>query len=245
MKGADGCVLMLDFDGTLSPIAETPAKAHLSAKTKGLLAECSDRTDVVVISGRSLWDIKKKVNLNGLVYAGSHGMEWQIGPSIGNFRVPEKSKVMLRTIKQKLEALLPEFPGMLLEDKSMTLSIHYRKVGTSQVKRLKNKVMGAVGSLVGKGLSLIRGKKVFELRPGVDWTKGHFAEFIVRHLELGRKKKLLPFYVGDDTTDEDVFRRLPNAVTIRVGKKVKSAANYYLENQTQIDKFLEWMLENA
>jgi trehalose-phosphatase len=245
IRNSGGIILMLDFDGTLSPIAPTPNSAYLPKTTKEYLKKCSERFPVVIISGRSLADIRKKVGINGLVYAGSHGLEWLVDQRQGRFKVPEENILALKMVKKRFGDLQHEFPGILFEEKGVALAIHYRKIGLAHEKSFKAQALAILQSFLSAGFELIKGKKVFELRPAIDWTKGHFAEFIVRHLQHDTQKQLLPIYIGDDTTDEDVFGRLPYAVTIRVGKKAGSAAQYYLKNQKQVDRFLEWVLEET
>lgn len=238
---SDGCLLMLDFDGTLSPIASTPDKAILPKSTQRILKALTSHLPVAIVSGRLLDDIRKRVESHELIYAGSHGMEWQIHGQIGHVTIPKETLEMLQTAKLGLAKLPSEFPGMLLEDKRLSLAIHYRLIRPSQAKAFRTRVMETIRPFLKNDLELIEGKKVFELRPEMNWTKGHFAEFIVRHLEQGDHKRLLPIYVGDDTTDEDAFKRLRNGVTVRVGKKFGSAADYYLKDQGMIDHFLNWI----
>jgi alpha,alpha-trehalase len=242
IAASEDCFLMLDFDGTLAPIAETPEKATLPESTRRLIDDCRAKMPVAIISGRSLEDLKRKVALEKLTYAGSHGMEWELDGKIGRFKVPAEILGEIQSVKNALTKLTPEFQGMLLEDKKMSLAIHYRLVRPIELEDFQRRVLETLCPLLDKGFEVIGGKKVFELRPKIDWDKGRFAEFALSELEHALGKRLLPLYIGDDTTDEDVFKRLPKAITIRVGKKAGSAAKYYLEDQSQVDRFLEWIL---
>jgi trehalose-phosphatase len=236
---------MLDFDGTLSPIAPTPDQAILPEPTRGLLQKCSDRFQVAIVSGRSLENLKSKVGLGGLTYAGNHGLEWQIGSRAGHAPFPPSALKAINDAKSKLGRLAPFYQGFLLEDKRLTLAVHYRLVRPTLLKSLKADLAPILDSLAQKGVSVIDGKKTYDLRPSAGWTKGHFADFLHHHLEQTSKRILLPIYVGDDVTDEDVFRTLKGAITIRVGRKRTSLAHYFLANQTKIDEFLEWLLRIA
>lgn len=242
IEKAGGSILILDFDGTLSPIAQVPGRARLPEKTKQEIKNCLSRFPVVIVSGRALADIKKKMGIKGLIYAGSHGLEWQIGKQYYCAGVSEGARRQLALAINHFKKILPKYPGMFLEDKRISLAIHYRKVKQSQLAGFKKEAREIIKSLNQKDLMLVEGKKVFELRPRLNWNKGHFVKFISRHLQLKQKKHLLPVYVGDDTTDEDVFKMSQRTITIRVGKKKNSGAKYYIKNQKQINRFLAWLL---
>lgn len=238
-----GIILMLDFDGTLSPIVKTPKQAKLPENIKQKLKKCLKLFPVIIISGRSLKDIKKKIKLNKIIYAGNHGLEWQINKQLTQVEVSKDSLKSLKVIKYKLSKLISEYPGMLLEDKRLTLAIHYRMIKKSKVKNFIKTVNEIIQPYIQNNLSLIDGNKTYDLRPSLNWTKGHFAEFIIKQMEINYDKKLIPIYVGDDKTDEDVFKKLKNAITIRIGKSQTSKAVYYLKNQNKINNLLQWILE--
>jgi len=93
---------------------------------------------------------------------------------------------------------------------------------------------------------VVRAKKTIEIRPKINWDKGSFAGFLVKQLEKKNNCSFLPIYVGDDVTDEDAFTALKkNGITVRVGKRAKSSAQYYIKSQKQVDKFFAWLLDNC
>jgi trehalose 6-phosphate phosphatase len=84
----------------------------------------------------------------------------------------------------------------------------------------------------------VNGKKVIEVHPGLNWTKGHATLWLVKH---ARHPSPLPIYIGDDRTDEDAFDMLREGITIRVGKHRRSKAQYYVKNVREVLRLLEWM----
>lgn len=234
--------LMLDFDGTLCPLARTPSKAKIPARSKMLLQKLARKMPVAVISGRSLNDIKKKVGVRGLIYAGNHGLEWEISRKKGGVFIP-KNRGELKTAKRKIKVFLKKHPGSFIEDKGIILAVHFRNIASDKEKPFKENIKRFLKNFSSaKSLILSEGKKVFELRPAVKWNKGNFAAKILEMHQRKSGKKLLPVCIGDDNTDEDIFKRFKRAITVRVGKNKTSGAGYYLSSSSQVGNFLKNLL---
>lgn len=242
--------LFLDYDGTLTPIVDTPQAAIISKDTKELLRKLSRMPHfrLGIISGRSLKDIKNIVGLENIIYAGNHGLEIQ-GPKI-RFKSPvsAKEKLAIRNIVRVLRSQLSSFKGVLIEDKGLTLSIHYRLVDKGSVPDFKKKFDEAIAVYASAGnIKISGGKKVYELKPPVQWDKGKaILWFLARQKFSLKDKKILPIYVGDDTTDEDAFRVLQGkGLTVSVGKYNNSQAGYYLNNPGEVVEFLRFILASG
>lgn len=239
IKSAGGFVLMLDFDGVISPIARTYDRAFISPASKQALLSLRGRRPVAIISGRRLSDVKRRVGVNGLLYVGNHGLQWEVGASRFNKAVPKEEVMAAAAAKRKLFPLLKRYPGMLLEDKKLALAIHYRIMPKKFVGDFKREVKKIIEPIrAAAGLRIDHHKKTFELRAGHSFDKGHTALEVLRHFKNRLGKKLLPIYMGDSVTDEDAFRALPRGITIRVGKKQGSAAKYYFKSRLAVDEFL-------
>ncbi|MBU1124868.1 MAG: trehalose-phosphatase, partial [Candidatus Omnitrophica bacterium] len=165
----------LDYDGTLAPIVDTPEKALLSQETRELLrrvAVCFENK-LAIISGRALEDVKKRVGLSGIVYAGNHGLEIE-GPQItyAPFGLTRYRKT-LEKIKDALAQQLSFIEGVLIEDKGLTISLHYRKVNAQEVSLVKT-LFGEItlSAVVKEQIRVKPGKMVLEIRPPVQWDKG-------------------------------------------------------------------------
>ena len=191
--------LLTDVDGTISPIVPHPDDAQITPRSRELLAALSGCLTLVgVISGRSAADISRRVALPGLVYVGNHGLErW-----IGGVTQPDPSAVIyepqVQAARKQIEPHLR--PGMWIEDKATTLSVHYRQAEdpdavarefTSQIKQIA----------ADRGLSFFEGRRIFEIRPPIDVNKGTVFRRLVIEYRLEAA-----IYIGDDVTDTDAFR---------------------------------------
>lgn len=227
-------LVALDFDGTLSELAPTPDKAVLAAPTRRLLAELARRPDtkVAVISGRALEDVRRKVGLPGLYYAGNHGLEIN-GPGI---RWSHPCAVGLDlAIRETLEEELRDFPGLIVEHKRLGVAVHYRGVPAAHHGRLRLRMRARLLDSPAR-YRLLHGKRTFDFRLDVPWDKGHALKAIRRTL----KGAWTSVFVGDDVTDEEAFATIgPSALTVRIGRVRTSAAQYVMPRRELIDVLLE------
>lgn len=233
--------LLLDYDGTLTPIAPSPEQATLPASTRAVLRELSHhpRMTVAVISGRPLNELRRLVRVRDLIYVGNHGLEmWQDGRQAGVI-VPQSLQEAVARIRSQLAGLVADIPGALVEDKGLSVSLHYRLVPHGLESHLMGVFAREILPLVhSSGLTVLYGKKVIELRPKLNWTKGHAALWVIKHI---RRRSVLPIYIGDDRTDEDAFEALVDGITIRVGADGESKARYYVRDVEEVVAFLRWM----
>jgi len=198
--------LLLDIDGTLSPIAPTPEAARLLPGMAPLLERAATQFDVIAaISGRAASDARRLVGIVSLLYIGNHGLErWNPGEDAP--QVIAAAQPYLPAIAQALDLaereLAPRLPGLLVERKGASGSIHTR--GCAQPQAALQSVLETLRPPVeGLGLRLTEGKLVAEIRPPLAQDKGTAVEGLAR--ERGLRSAL---YLGDDTTDIDAFRAL-------------------------------------
>ena len=175
LENADSVLLLFDYDGTLTPIVARPEDALLSADVRDLLTRLSETGGYVVgiVSGRSLADLKQMVAIPGLVYAGNHGLEID-GPGI-EFVHSEAMAALpaLDELFGLLPAALADIPGVAVEHKGLTLTVHYRGVPDAYADAVDDAVTAAARPFVtAQMLRLTQGKKVVEVRPNVEWHKG-------------------------------------------------------------------------
>jgi trehalose 6-phosphate phosphatase len=209
-------LVALDFDGTLSPIVERPEDAALHDAVVEPLRRLTQRSDTVVavVSGRGLADARSRVGIDGLYYAGNHGFEIE-GPDVDRVHpAAEAARPKLDACVASLEEALADEPGTEVEDKRWTLSIHYRR---AEREGAEDRVRAAIDACRRPGLRVTEGKKVFEVRPDVDWDKGRAVEFLLDVLtgqdgaddgpgaQIPGAPRLPAIFIGDDTTDEDAF----------------------------------------
>jgi trehalose 6-phosphate phosphatase len=205
---------------------------------------------VGIISGRALHDLKSKVNIGGIIYAGNHGLEIE-GPGL-NFVNPiaNEIKPVFRIVRQVLNMALGSFKGVFVEDKGLTLSVHYRQADESSTQAVQQIVERSVKRPpLSRLLKLTKGKKVLEVRPAVSWDKGKAIGMLINRYGKGSKGRgLLPVYIGDDLTDEDGFRiieKYGSGISIYVGQEPRqSIAMYFLKSTDEVSLFLSELVEN-
>jgi trehalose 6-phosphate phosphatase len=222
-------LLAFDYDGTLAPIAPTPADARVRPATARLLARVSRRYPCVVISGRALADITQHMQEIPLWYVfGNHGFE-PASPDAPTGRTAD----WLRTLREQL----PAQPGIIIEDKSHTLTIHYRAAPDRE--QAADIIERAVQSL--DGARIIGGAEAVNVLPRDGANKG---------VALQRAMTLFActtaIYVGDDATDEDAFAAVPGdrLLGVRVGAvDTPTRSRAHLASQTDIDVFLRILVD--
>jgi trehalose 6-phosphate phosphatase len=240
--------LFLDFDGTLSPIVGDPECAVLPGETRDTLLRISrlPKTRLAVISGRSLSDIKKRVGIRGIAYAGNHGLELE-GPGFRHRpRIPTSYRSMLAGLRRSLGRASNSVDGIRIENKGLCLTFHYRHVGKSDIARAKALFVEIVGPSLTRGdVKVGWGKKILELRPPVDWNKGHAVRWMLRQRKwISSPVRWTKIYIGDDCTDEDAFRALDRGgMAIRVGRSHRTSAGYLLPDVKAVSSFLEKLYE--
>ena len=243
IKNAHVCVF-LDYDGTLTKITNTPQQACLSNETKDVLQKLikNPQCQIILVSGRSLKNIKKLVGIKNVVYAGNHGLEF--GDLRTTFAMPisARYKTILKKIKAKLAFRLASIKGVLLEDKKFSLSLHYRLAKKKDLSVIKAIFYNVIENTKTCGeLTVLTGKQVLEITPAIAWNKGKIVLLILVLLKaLLKTSKIIPLYIGDDVTDENAFSAIKNqGITVFVGDPKKTQANYYLKNIQEVKMLLK------
>jgi trehalose-phosphatase len=241
-------VVLLDVDGTLAPIVSRPEDATVPEATRRVIAALTSLpgVHVALISGRAAADARRMIAVADVWTIGNHGMEI-IDPrgvvSIDDDAAAHRPRVS--EAAQRLSSLLGSIPGVLVEDKVWTLSVHYRRADPSVVPRVRDAVH-AVGT---SGLRVTEGKMILEVRPPVTVDKGTAAVEFVRRVAGQSRCGVL--CIGDDRTDEDAFRALrsavPDAVTVRVtgandDAHLETSAELSLPDVDSVRVFLEQLL---
>ncbi len=230
--------VFLDYDGTLTPIVETPELAVMAEDIRQAVLDLSLHCPVGIISGRDLADVRDKVRIDSIVYAGSHGFDiagpkdLQVEHTVGEEFLP-----VLDTAEKALSVQLSAVEGVLVERKKFAIAIHYRRVAPENVERVET-IVDAIASRHPK-LRKSYGKKIFELQPKMDWHKGKALLSLLATLGLDGKE-VLPLFIGDDVTDEDAFRAMQDrGIGIVVwDRPYETAAAYSLQNPDQVREFL-------
>ncbi len=238
ISAAEHIALFLDFDGTISPIVPSPADARLDPDILPVLKALAAQSDISVgiVSGRALTDVRERVGLTDLMYVGNHGLEIEAGDM--RFREPEAEALRreLKSLCLQLKLALSDIEGLEIENKCLTVSVHFRRVHENLVDWIRKVAFEAVNR--SRSFVAREGKKVIEVRPALPWNKGHAIKWLLReHLPPSS----LPIYIGDDITDEDAFAVIPQGITIRVGGFIETEAQYVLPDVSSVGQFLSWL----
>jgi trehalose 6-phosphate phosphatase len=218
-------LLGFDFDGTLAPIVADPRAVRLRRRTRRLLRVVAERYPCAVISGRARSDVLAR--LDGIpvtAVVGSHGLE----PNPNRSRLRRRVRPWVRMLHERLDSL----SGVVIEDKGVSVAVHYR--GAPQKSQTRNAVLAAAAAL-GTGVRVVPSRLVVDLLPDVASHKG------VALRQLRAQVADTAVYVGDDASDEDVFNMNEpgRLLSIRVGRRRDSAASYFLRTQGEVDDLLE------
>ena len=241
-------VLLLDFDGTLAPIVERPEMAEMPERTRRALERLMAMPGVTaaVVSGRGLADVRERAALGDVAYAGNHGMEIE---GAGLHRIhPEAAAARpeLEAAAARIMADLEGIDGAFVEDKGLTLSIHYR-MAPEQEATVREIVLEATDGRA--GLTVTEGKMVIEVRPRVEWDKGRAVLFLLEQMRPPQDAPIL--YLGDDRTDEDAFRALhgwsaaAEGVLIAESPPADSAASSHLRDPAEVGALFEALADAA
>lgn len=240
--------LVTDVDGTISPIVADPDAARVTPRARELLAALRSHLALVaVVSGRAADDVRARVGVPGVVTVGNHGLETWADGAVRLAPEAAAYRPALEAARDTLsDALLP---GMQVEDKGATLSVHYRRAGDPEAAEA---AFGPVAQAVADehGLRLFRGRMVFELRPPLEIDKGTAFRRLVQHYALDGA-----MYIGDDTTDADALRAARElraagtcyALALGVESddtpgSVREAADVLLPGVAGVEDFLAWLL---
>ena len=249
IRAASHVVLLSDYDGTLTPIVSRPDEAVLSTEVREKLCALAKKPafSVGIISGRSLSEIKAMVGIEGIYYAGNHGLEID-GPGLKFINPAAKAaQATIKDLGQQFSAKLGNIEGVIVEDKGLSLSIHYRLVKKDEVNIVAEIFHQITSPRLRDGkIKVTSGKKVWEVRPPIDWHKGKAVEAIIKEMKAVIKyERLLTIYLGDDTTDEDAFKVIhrPQGWSIFVGAENPSSnADYFLNSPSEVETFLSRLL---
>lgn len=215
-----------DFDGTLAPIVEHPDEATLRDATRSLLSQLAAAYPCVILSGRGRADLLGK--LTGVKVQqvfGNHGAEGE--------RTKDKVRHHVQRWKAAIEVELGSIPGLWVEDKGLSLAVHYRQ--SPRKAETQRRILQASRSF--ERARVFGGKQVVNLV--VDGSPHKGAALAAERDRLACSAVL---YVGDDENDEEAFALAGNTISVRVGRKQRSLARYYLQNQAEIDELLQFLV---
>jgi len=226
--------LLLDYDGTLVPFVEDPKQARPDAELMDLLRGlgASGGNEVAIVSGRPRRELEEWFGQLPVSLVAEHGV-W-VRPQGGEWRMLKALTAEWKErVRPILQAYVDRLPGALLEEKEFSLAWHYRGADPEQASRHSRELLDALAGFARNiGVRVLEGNKVLEVRntgvskgtAAVEWLGSLEADFVLA--------------IGDDRTDEDLFRALPTtAYSVRVGLG-ETAARYYVKSHTAVRRLL-------
>ena len=231
VRAAKGLALFLDFDGTLVKLRRRPGEVRMPRRAKRILESLAWHSDVFVaiVSGRRLRDLQTMAAVPGVHIFGLHGAE-QVGKRT---TLSKTARRALAVAKREARAELGILPGVWLEDKVLSMAVHYRGARPAIVREAESILLRILGPLH-RSLFTINGEKVWEILPREIRGKG---ATILEMLAM-KARRTLAIYVGDDGGDESAFAALPNQITVHVGKKSNTHARFRLQSPAEVLRFL-------
>jgi trehalose-phosphatase len=240
-RGARHLLLLCDFDGTLSPFDPDPRAVRLGDGMARVLGSLASRPDCTlgVISGRRLQDVRDRVTVPGELYiAGFHGLE--IHAPGEAFLHPDASAAAatLQAIAEAVRPRIAGLPGVFVEDKDLSIALHYREAEPAVRVVAQSAFMDAARAEIDAGrLRLLPGSCVLELLPSTGWHKGHALEWIRQRIQRVHGPTFT-IYIGDDVTDEDAFRAVgSDGLTIGASDRV-SGAQFHVNGPSDVERLL-------
>ena len=244
--GARRPAFFFDFDGTLSEIVDDPDAATLVPGAAKALTSLAALYPVAVLSGRGLSDIRERIGIPGLWYAGSHGFE-MVSPDGSAYSNETAAAAVpaLETAAADLAGRFAAIEGVAVEHKRYAVAVHYRNAAAHAAPSISAAVHDIGRQL---GLKVTTGRKVIELRPDIDWDKGRTLRWIVDRIT--GQEPLLPIFIGDDLTDEDAFDAVLHDGIGIVARHTEdgdraTGARYSLDDPNRVREFIERLVRQC
>lgn len=254
VKTAGGVLLCTDFDGTLAPITERPADARPLEANVRQLRRLRERAQVrvAVVSGRELADLRSRLGIGGITYAGNHGIEYDAGDSneSGDDEAdgdettvhPEARNCLAATrrVRDALQRTFRDDAEVDIEDKAWSVTVHYRRAADDRVPRLRDQIETLVQTVGDGRLDAIEAKRAVEVRPAIDWDKGACVDMLVDDVPAD----YVPLYVGDDVSDRPGFRTVERRGGVSVGVG-RDDAQTRVCGPADVTVLLRWMADTV
>jgi trehalose 6-phosphate phosphatase len=238
--------VFLDYDGTLTPIVDRPEDAVISESMREAVRGLAGRCTVCVVSGRDRPVVQELMGVDDLVVAGSHGFDiWSPEGGAIEHQAAAGSEGLLERVIARLRDELESIEGALVEPKKASVAVHYRLVSEEERPGVEAVVERLLADYA-EELKVTPGKMVYELQPKLDWDKGKAVLYLLDALGLERDD-FVPFYIGDDVTDEHAFEALSGrGIGVFVGRADDpevggrtTAADFVLDSTEEVERFLD------
>ncbi len=247
IKASGYIFLFLDYDGTLVEFKQRPEIATPLQRIKDLISELSscDNLITTIVSGRTIGNLLEffeDIDTRRINWSGVHGAEVKYR----NYDImlsdeARKAESLIKDLKSKLSGITSDIPCILIEDKKVSIALHYRKCGKKDLSRIPG-LIGIIDDFVkGKPLDYLKMKKVIEVKPK-NINKGNSIKLIKE--KYSDLKPSITVCIGDDFTDKYLFDANMQGINIKVGAEEPEGmhAGYYLKDVNEVYNFLRILL---
>lgn len=241
--------IITDIDGTISEIVPQPDEAIVGSEMKETLRKIGDKFKLLAfITGRTIEKARRMVNVEGALYVGIHGMEYQKNNHIVYDPKTSRYRSQINELEDKLGKKL-DLPGIIMENKRTCLTIHYRL--NKNHERARETILNAIKSLkLSSELKISEGRKIVEIKPQIGNNKGAIINKIIDEFQINHL-----IYMGDNTTDVDAFKEIKSldkcdsfqgisivVLSTETPQYVMDSADYYVNQVSELVKFFNWLL---
>jgi trehalose-phosphatase len=235
-------LVALGFDGILSPTVPRPDEATVPEDIRRLLTKLNNLPQITLafLSGRSLGNFQGRVGIHNAFYAGNHGME-VCGPGLSSFDgLAASCRSDLVDALAFLGRCAKRLQGVLIEDKGMSVTVHFRLANAKDCAALRGLMEVIVQNH--PRLRSFAGEECWDLRARASWNKGDALRQLLTHLHLTSADTI---YIGHEFTDEDAFTWLADGLTFCVGSGVSTVARYRLPDRVHVARLLSSVLSEV
>lgn len=232
--------LLLDVDGTLIEIAATPQAVRVPPSLKHTLSGLRDQLDgaLCLVSGRPIADLDRLFDPLRVAIVGGHGAEIRTAPAA---EVTGAAAALSPELRERLLSIATDTPGLIAEEKSHSLALHYRLV-PEQEKSVRARIDAVCARWAGDTVEVLPGKSVFEVKPRT-FNKGVAIRTLMQYAPFQGRR---PVFLGDDVTDESAFRVMPefDGLGFSVGRTLPGTQGFFATPR-EVRHWLYGLLSNA
>jgi trehalose 6-phosphate phosphatase len=236
IRGAKRILIFLDFDGTLVRIAPLPEDVSLQKETKEVLRKLGKhrKVELIIVSGRRRLDLQRFIGIRNIKYLGLYGWE-----NKNNKKLRSPERIALTETLVALLAELPAYPGAWIEPKNNSFSVHFKGLNMETKRELQQVVKKRV-ALRSEALQAMTNLRDVEVAPISIGNKGIAVQKILRKMA---KRGALAIYLGDDLSDESGFAAAGKGISVLVGRRRATRAQFFLRGPAEVTAALARMQE--
>jgi trehalose-phosphatase len=245
VEAGNRLLVFLNYDALLSPAGG----AALEPEARNRLRELSEITSLtlILVSDQSLAKLKRLVGFSGIYFIANFGLEIS-GPDLSVIHAEAKrARPALAPILQTLSKRVSEFPGVVVDDRGLTLAINFSRAKPA-VQRQARTLLETVWTPIMDNFTLEERQQEWVLRPRVGWTKARGVMFLWNKFASPRRRPLV-LHLGADESEEEIYtfmgREGMGVVVGGEARLLRSKAGYFLKSRPEVNKFILWLTRHG